>query len=72
MIIMSNVFRGRTLAQKPARVVFTKHIMGRPISAPFDRERQLHVVREALGLLERATGPESYVLLPDDYRVAGS
>ena len=56
---------------KPARTVFTQHIMGRPISAPWDTERQAHVVREALKLLETATKPETSIILPDRYRVSG-
>lgn len=69
MIIMSNVFRGRVLAMKPARVVFTQHIMGRPMSAPFDVERQTHVLKKALDLLESAREPETTLLLPEKYRV---
>ena len=56
---------------KHARTVFTQHIMGRPISAPWDTERQAHVVREALKLLETATKPETSIILPDRYRVSG-
>lgn len=55
---------------KPSRVVLTQHIMGRPMSAPFDQERQSHVLREALRLLETAKGPETAVLLTEKYRVA--
>ena len=69
VIIMSNVFRGRALATKPARTVFTKHIMGRPMSAPFDVERQRDVLRSALEMLETASGPETSLVLPDEYRV---
>ena len=72
VIVMSNVFRGRTLAMKPARVIFTQHIMGRPLSAPFDTERQAYVLGEVLKLLEGATEPETTLLLPDKYRVAGT
>lgn len=67
---MSNVFRGRVVVQKPSRTVFTKNIMGRPISAPFDVERQTYVLREALKMLETATEGETSVLLPESYRVA--
>lgn len=70
VIVMSNVFRGRVLAMKPARVLFTRHIMGRPLGAPFDVERQAHVLRESLRLLETATEPETALLLPDVYRTA--
>jgi hypothetical protein len=68
VIIMSNVFRGRTLAMNPARVLFTPHLMGRPVSAPFDTERQRHVVREGLRLLETAEKPGTTLLLPEPYR----
>ncbi len=70
VIVMSNVFRGRVNVMRPARVLFTKHIMGRPLSAPDDTERQTHVLREALKLLESATGPETTLLLPEPYRIA--
>ncbi len=70
VIIMSNTYRGRVVVMKPARVVYTKHLMGRPLSAPFDVERQTHVLREALKLLETAKGPETSVILPEKYRVA--
>ena len=67
---MSNVFRGRVTVMKPARTVFTKHVMGRPMGAPFDVERQSHVLREALKMLEAASEPETSVVLPERYRVA--
>jgi hypothetical protein len=69
VIAMSNVFRGRTLAMKPTRVVLTRHIMGRPLGAPHDVERQTHVLRKALRLLETAKGPQTTLLLPERYRV---
>ncbi len=72
VIIQSNVYRGRVVVMKPARVVYTKHPMGRPMSAPFDKERQTHVLREALKMLEAATEPETSVILPEAYRVAGN
>lgn len=37
-----------------ARALITRHPMGRPLGAPGDGERQMAVVRAALGLLERA------------------
>ncbi len=67
---MSNVFRGRVVVQKPSRTVFTQHIMGRPMSAPFDNERQTYVLREALKMLETATEPDTSIVLPEKYRVA--
>jgi hypothetical protein len=67
---MSAVYRGRTLAMKPARVVLTRHPMARPLSAPFDTERQRHVLGKALGLLESATEPCTVLEVPEKYRVA--
>ena len=67
---MSAVYRGRTLAMKPARVVLTRHPMARPLSAPFDADRQRQVLGTALGLLESATEPCTVVELPEKYRVA--
>jgi hypothetical protein len=37
-----------------SRTVITRNPMGRPLGAPGDAERHGHVVRTALGLLERA------------------
>ncbi|MDJ0771307.1 MAG: hypothetical protein QNJ12_21135 [Ilumatobacter sp.] len=49
-----------------ARAVITKHPMGRPLGAPGDGERQRHVVRAALDLLERTE--RSIVELPEPWR----
>ena len=68
VIAMSAVFRGRTLAMNPARVVLTRHIMGRPMGAPGNSARQRQVTIEALKLLETATGPCSIVELKEPYR----
>jgi hypothetical protein len=65
VIVMSNVFRGRVFVMKPVRVLFTQHIMGRPLSAPHDSERQTYVLREALKLLVSAKRPETTLMLPD-------
>ena len=70
VIIMSSVFRGSVLPMKPARILMTRHVMGRPLSAPHDTERQKHVLSAALNLLETATGPCTVVELPEPYRVA--
>lgn len=49
-----------------SRAVITKHPLGRPLGAPGDSERQLSVVRAALGLLE--TSDTTIVELKDPYR----
>ena len=69
MIIQANSYRGRVVVMKPPRVVYTKHLMGRPLGAPFDVERQTHVLREALKMLETATKPETSIVLPEMYRL---
>jgi hypothetical protein len=43
------------------RTLITPHLMGRTIGPVGDRERQRAVVDAALGLLESATGPGTFV-----------
>jgi hypothetical protein len=52
---MSTVFKDRTAAMNPARILLTPHPMGRPLSAPFDIEKQTDVLKSGLKLLEMAT-----------------
>ena len=40
---------------KPARILLTPHPMGRPLSAPFDVEKQRDVLKAGLALLDTAT-----------------
>ncbi len=70
MTVMSGVFRARVEAMKVPRVLMTRHVMGRPISAPHDVERQRHVLTEAFSLLERATEGSTFVELLEPYRTA--
>jgi multisubunit Na+/H+ antiporter MnhE subunit len=55
VIIMSTVFKDRTAAMKPARILLTPHPMGRPLLAPFDAEKQRDVLKAVLALLDTAT-----------------
>jgi len=45
-------FRPDAELLKPARVLATPHLMGRPLGLPHRREQQLAVIRAALHLLE--------------------
>ena len=65
---MSSVFRDRTVGMSPARVLLTPHPMGRPLSAPFDVEKQLAVLKAGLDLLETAGAVGTVVEYPDVYR----
>ena len=55
VIIMSTVFKDRTTPMNPARILLTPHPMGRPLSAPFDAEKQRDILKVGLSLLETAT-----------------
>jgi hypothetical protein len=52
------------------RVLVTRHIMGRPLGAPHDVERQRAVLLDALALLAEAKANGTMVERPDAYRVA--
>ena len=49
------------------RALITKHPMGRPLGAPGDHQRQLAVVRAALGLF--AHTERTIEVFPETYRV---
>ena len=68
VIIMSRVFRERTAAMNPARILLTPHPMGRPLSAPFDVEKQKDVLRTGLKLLDTAAFGGTVVQYGQPYR----
>ena len=68
VIIMSRVFKHRTAAMNPARTLLTPHPMGRPLSAPFDSEKQKDVLKAGFGLLESATSGGTIVEYEKPYR----
>ena len=57
--IMVEAFRHRAEEMMIPRTLTTRFPMGRPLGAPNDVDRQLDVIRAALGLLETATELES-------------
>ncbi|MDP6055330.1 MAG: hypothetical protein QF676_06250 [Dehalococcoidia bacterium] len=67
-IIMSKVFRDRTAAMSPPRVLLTRHPMGRPVSAPFDVEKQRGVLKAGLELLDSATEGGTIIEYEKPYR----
>ena len=68
VIIMSTVFKDRTVPMRPARVLLTSHPMGRPLSAPFDVEKQRAILKAGLKLLETASAGGTVVDYPGSYR----
>ena len=68
VVIMSKVFKDRTAAMNPARILLTPHPMGRPLSAPFDVEKQRDVLKAGLSLLETATDGGTIVEYEMPYR----
>lgn len=52
-----SLIRDHTERIRPPRALWVPFELGRPIGAPGDRSFQTRVVRAALGLLERPTGP---------------
>ena len=51
---------------RPPRALWTSAALGRPVGEPGDAAFQLRVLRQALGLLERADGPVILEDFPDD------
>ena len=54
VIIAIRAFRDRLEAMTVPRVVITPHLMGRPLGAPGDSDRQRASILTALELLEKA------------------
>ena len=67
---MARPFRPRLEAMRAPRLLVTRHIMGRPLGAPWDTERQRNVILAALELLTSAKENGTVVELPEPYRVA--
>lgn len=61
VIISTAVFRPRLAAQRPARLLLTRSLMGRPLGIPGDRARQQAVINAALDLLASASAGETIV-----------
>jgi hypothetical protein len=71
VIVAIDAFRERLAAMTPPRVLFTPHLMGRPLGAPGDVERQRATLLAAFHLLSSAQTPGTFWELPGAYRVVG-
>lgn len=71
VIVAIDAFRSRLESMTPPRVLFTPHLMGRPLGAPGDVERQRATLLAALHLLADAQSSGTFLELPGAYRVVG-
>jgi hypothetical protein len=67
VIIGIRAFRPQMEVMTLPRVLVTPHLMGRPVGAPGDRDRQRVAVVAALKLLEGAERAGTFVELPGVY-----
>ena len=68
MVIALATFAGRLAPMKVPRLLLTPFLMGRPLGAPHDEERQLDVLRMGLDLLETAVAAPTLVHYPYPFR----
>ena len=66
--IVTKAFEHRAREMKYPRTLVVKHLLGRPMGAPHDTERQHRVLNAALALFESAIGNATIEELPDPYR----
>ncbi|HEY3291839.1 MAG TPA: hypothetical protein VGK87_17025 [Anaerolineae bacterium] len=69
VVIGVTAFHDRLVAMNLPRLLITPHLFGRPLGAPFDRERQRAVLLAAFDLLETATQGSTVVEFPGKYRL---
>ena len=70
VVIATAVFEGRLRAMQVPRLLLTPFLMGRPLGAPHDSERQLDVLRMGLNLLETAVAAPTIIHYPDPFRTS--
>jgi hypothetical protein len=68
VVVLVRAFRHVAEDMRLPRALVTRHLMGRPLGAPGDTERQRRVLLAALQLLEEATEGGTIVEFPDPYR----
>ena len=66
--IVTKAFAHRAHEMKFPRTLVVKHLLGRPMGAAHDTERQNHVLNAALSLLESATANATIEEFPESYR----
>jgi hypothetical protein len=68
VVIAIATFTGRLEPMQVPRLLLTPFLMGRPLGAPHDGERQLDVLRIGLELLETAVSAPTVVHYPYPFR----
>jgi len=68
VVIAIATFAGRLAPMQIPRLLLTPFLMGRPLGAPHDGERQLDVLRMGLDLLETAVSAPTVVHYPHPFR----
>ena len=66
--IVTKSFAHRASEMSIPRTLVVRHPVGRPMGAPFDTSRQMHVLNAALDLFESTTVNGTIVELPEPYR----
>ena len=61
---------GRLAPMQVPRLLLTPFLMGRPLGAPHDGERQLDVLHAGLRLLETAVAAPTIIHYPDPFRTS--
>lgn len=70
VVIAIATFAGRLAPMKVPRLLLTPFLMGRPLGAPHDGERQLDVLRMGLALLETAVAAPTVIHYPHSFRTS--
>jgi hypothetical protein len=68
VVVLIRAFRHVAEEMKLPRTIVTRHLMGRPLGAPGDAERQRQVLLAALQLLKEAKEGGTIIELPESYR----
>ena len=68
VIIAARAFRPRMEVMQLPRLLLTPHLMGRPLGAPGDINRQRETILAALDLLQNAKRGGTIVELPGEYQ----
>jgi hypothetical protein len=68
VVIAIATFAERLAPMQIPRLLLTPFLMGRPLGAPHDGERQLDVLRMGLDLLETAVSAPTVVYYPHPFR----
>jgi hypothetical protein len=61
VVIAVRAFRDRLVAMHLPRLVVTPFMMGRPLGPPGEADTQRKIILTALGLLEKARTPQTYL-----------